>query len=125
MDNDRALVGADDSDLVEVAGAVGSDERRQSFVEVFDEYRVVERVVNGLIADTVPSCAVDDSWLCHKLPCLTVDCKITCDIAGPVSLGVGAGDSMGWRAMSRHCAVVGTTGSRRSTSGPTSSRVLA
>lgn len=82
MDHDRALVGADNSDLVEVAGAVGSDEHRHSFVEVLNEDRVVEGVEDGLIVDTVLSRTVDDSWLYHKLPCLAACCKITCDIAG-------------------------------------------
>jgi hypothetical protein len=37
---------------------------------------------DGLIADTVLSRTVHDSWLYHKLPCLIDDCKITCDVAG-------------------------------------------
>jgi len=80
MDHDRALVGADDADLVEIAGLVGPDEHRHSVVEVLDENWVVEGVEDGLIADTVLSRTVDNSWLCHKLPCLVDDCKITCDI---------------------------------------------
>ena len=44
MDHDRAFVGSDDSDLVEVAGTIGADEHRHSLVEVFDENRVVEGV---------------------------------------------------------------------------------
>ena len=82
MDHDRAFVGADDSDLVEVAGTIGSDEHRHSLVEVLDEYRIVEDVEDGRIADSMLSRTVDDSWLGHKLACLTDDCKITCDIAG-------------------------------------------
>lgn len=82
MDNDRTLVGADNSELVEVAGTIGSDEHRHSLVEVLDEYRVVEGVEDDLIANSVLSRTVDDSWLGHKLPCLSGDCKITCDKAG-------------------------------------------
>ena len=80
MDHEWALVGADDADLVKIAGLVGSDEHRQSLVEVLDEYRVVERVETGLIAYTVLSRTIHDPWLYHKLPCLLADCKITCDI---------------------------------------------
>ena len=47
MDNDRALVGADDADFVEVAGAIGSDEHHHSLVEILDEYRVVESMEDG------------------------------------------------------------------------------
>ena len=82
MDHDRALVGADNADLVKVAGLVGTDEHCHSFVEILDEYRIVEGMDDGLIADSVLSGAVDDSWLCHKLPCLIGDCKITCDLTG-------------------------------------------
>ncbi len=82
MHHDRAVVGADHADLVEAAGAVGADEHRHSLVEVLDEYRVVEGMEDGLIADTVLSRTVDDSWLYHKLPCLIDDCKITCDVVG-------------------------------------------
>jgi hypothetical protein len=53
MYNDGALAGADDADLVEVAGAVGAHEHRHALVEVLDENRVVEGVEDGLIADTV------------------------------------------------------------------------
>jgi hypothetical protein len=80
MDHDRALVGAHDADLVKIAGTIGSDEHRHSLVEVLDEYRVVEGMEKGLITDTVLSRTVHDSWLYHKLPCLTEYCKITCDI---------------------------------------------
>jgi len=82
MDHDRALVGADDADLVKIAGTIGSDEHRHSLVEVLDEYRVIEGMEDGLITDTVLSGTVHDSWLYHKLPCVFGDCKITCDITG-------------------------------------------
>jgi hypothetical protein len=82
MDHNRALVGADDADLVEIAGLVGAYEHRHSLVEVFDENWVVEGVEDGLITDTVLSRTVDDSWLYHKLPCLIDHCKLTCDIPG-------------------------------------------
>lgn len=68
MDHDRALVGADDADLVEVDDAIGPDEHRHSLVEVLDEYRVVESMDDGLIADTVLSCTVDNSgWVTSYL----------------------------------------------------------
>lgn len=82
MNNDGALVGADDSNFVEVAGMVGSDEHRHSFVEVFDEDRIVEGVEDDLIADTVLSRTICDSWLVHKLPCPGSFCEITCDTNG-------------------------------------------
>ena len=82
VDNNRPLVGADNSDLVEVAGTIGSDEHRHSLVEVLDENRVVESVEDGLIAHTVLSRTFNDSWLCHKLPCPNEYCKITCDVSG-------------------------------------------
>jgi hypothetical protein len=62
----RTLVGADDADLVEVAGGVGPDETSSSLVEVFDEHRAVEGVEDGLIADTVLSRTIDDPRLCHN-----------------------------------------------------------
>lgn len=80
MDHYRALVGADNSDLMKVAGTIGSDEHGHSLIEVFNENRAIEGVEDRLIADTMLSRTVDDSWSCHKLPCLVDDCKITCEV---------------------------------------------
>ncbi len=68
MDHDRAFFRTDDTDLVEVAGLVGSDEHHHPFVEVFDEDWIVEGMENGLIAHSVPAGAFEDPWLLHKLP---------------------------------------------------------
>lgn len=56
MDHDWALVSADYSDLTDVAGVVGSEEKGQ--IWMFE-----------VIAYTVLSCILDDAWLVHKLPC--------------------------------------------------------
>jgi hypothetical protein len=51
--DDRPFVGDHDADLEEVAGMIGPDQQGEAIVEIFDADRVVERVEDGLIADTV------------------------------------------------------------------------
>jgi hypothetical protein len=60
VDNDRTVVGADNSDLVEVAGTIASDEHRHSLVEVLDEYGVVEgmRMVSSLTPCFLALCTI-------------------------------------------------------------------
>jgi len=83
MNHPVAFVGADDSDLVDVAGVVGSDEHRHSLVEVFHEKRIVEGVEDGLITHTVLSCTREDPWRVTSYLAIAPLCKITCDTTAP------------------------------------------
>jgi hypothetical protein len=44
MDDDGALFGVEDADLVKIAGVVGSDQHGETVVEILSPDRVVERV---------------------------------------------------------------------------------
>jgi hypothetical protein len=49
VDDDRTLLGTDDTDLVEVAGVVGSDEHGHALVEVVCPEWVVEGMEDRLV----------------------------------------------------------------------------
>ena len=42
MDNDRALDAIDDTDLIHIAGTVGSDEHGETLIELFRSYRLLK-----------------------------------------------------------------------------------
>ena len=81
MHNERTIGGVDDTDLVEVPGVVGTDERDQRVVKLLDADRVVERVANGLDGDAVLVGAWRESWLIYHsiLACHLVRCKLACE----------------------------------------------
>ncbi len=62
MNDDRAIDTVDDADFQKISGTIGTHEHRQSFVEVVDEDRMVERMEYVIIVDAVPASAGCDQW---------------------------------------------------------------
>jgi hypothetical protein len=63
--DDGSSVRNHDADLEEVAGMVGPNQHDEAIIEVFDAHRVVKRVKDCLIADTVLAGARRDRGLIH------------------------------------------------------------
>ena len=88
MNDDRLGIGGRYADLDEVAGAIRADEHDESLVELLRPNRIVERVEDCVVADTMAPGAGRDDWLIHlhKLPCDYLVGKITCGAELPATV---------------------------------------
>ncbi len=99
MNDDRPGVGGRNADLEEAPGVIRADQHDESFVELLRPNRIIERMEDWVVADTVAPGAGRDDWLIHlhKLPCDGLVSKITCGGAATGRADTAAAEEHGDR----------------------------
>ena len=73
MNDYGTVLRIDDSDLVEIACMIWTDQHHEVIIELLDANRVLEGVTDDLVADTVSVRALSDERVIHYVRVVLVD----------------------------------------------------